>query len=123
MFYRLKFRAMASLLKNSVNVKEEQNAIAANFTLGLLSLSQKTQTLSATVDRIAADVAAVKAAQAASVAGKDTMNQKLHSMEQQVGALSQSLKQTTAAIDSRVTSESLQSRMTELRSTINSDLL
>ena len=114
---------MASLLKNSVNVKEEQNAIAANFTLGLLSLSQKTQTLSATVDRIAADVAAVKAAQAASVAGKDTMNQKLHSMEQQVGALSQSLKQTTAAIDSRVTSESLQSRMTELRSTINSDLL
>ena len=121
MFYRLKFRAMASLLKNNGNVREEQKEVASNITQDLSSLSQKVQALSATVDRIAADVAAVKATQAASGAEKDTMSQKMHSMEQQVGALSQSLKQTTAAIDSRVTSQSLQSQIIELRSSMNSD--
>jgi predicted nucleic acid-binding Zn-ribbon protein len=122
MFYRLKFRAMAFLLKNNGNVREEQKAVAANITQDLSSLSQKVQALSATVDRIAADVAAVKAAQAASLAEKDTMSQKLHTMEQQVGSLSQSLKQTTAAIESRVTSQSLQSQITELKSSMSSDL-
>ena len=122
MFYRLKFRAMASLLKNSVNVREEQKLESANFTKDLASLSQNVQTLSATVDRIAADVAVVKAAQAASVTEKDAMSQKLHTMEQQVGTLSQSLKQTSAAIGSLVTSQSLQSQITELRVSMNSEI-
>ena len=113
---------MAFLLKNNGNIREEQKAVAANFTQDLSSLSQNVQALSATVDRIAADVAVGKAAQAASVAEKDAMSQKLHTMEQQVGALSQSLKQTTAAIDSRVTSQSLQSQITELKSSMSSDL-
>jgi chromatin segregation and condensation protein Rec8/ScpA/Scc1 (kleisin family) len=119
MFYRLKFRAMASLLKNSGNVTEEQKLESANFTKDLASLSQ---IKSATVDRIAADVAVVKAAQAASVTEKDAMSQKLHTMEQQVGTLSQSLKQTTAAIASLVTSQSLQSQITELRVSMNSEI-
>jgi predicted nucleic acid-binding Zn-ribbon protein len=122
MFYRLKFRAMASLLKNSGNVKEEQKLESANFTKDLASLSQNVQALSATVDRIAADVAVGNAAQAASVTEKDAMSQKLHTMEQQVGNLSQSLKQTTAAIASLVTSQSLQSQITELRVSMNSEI-
>jgi predicted nucleic acid-binding Zn-ribbon protein len=122
MFYRLKFRAMASLLKNNGNVREEQKLEGANFTKDLASLSQNVQALSATVDRIAADVAVGKAAQATSVAEKDAMSQKLHTMEQQVGTLSQSLKQTTAAIGSFVTSHSLQSQITELRVSMNSEI-
>jgi outer membrane murein-binding lipoprotein Lpp len=68
MFYRLKFRAMASLLKNKVDVAGEQKAESANSTKNLESLSKEVHALYAKVDSIAGDVTALKASQAASVA-------------------------------------------------------
>ena len=57
---------MASLLKNNGNVTGDQKAESANSTKNLESLSQKVHALYATVDIIAGDVTALKAAQAAS---------------------------------------------------------
>lgn len=62
MFYRLKFRAMASLLKNNGNVTGDQMAESANSTKNLESLSKEVQALYATVNSIAGDVKALKAA-------------------------------------------------------------
>ena len=58
---------MASLLKNNGNVTGEQKVESANSTKNLESLSKEVHALYATVDSIAGDLTALKAAQAASV--------------------------------------------------------
>ena len=57
---------MASLLENNGNATGEQKAESANSTKNLESLSKELHALYATVDSIAGDVTALKAAQVAS---------------------------------------------------------